>query len=259
MKSSNHDLGRVLRAAALSASVAAIALIPLSAQSQTTESAAYAVAKNAQSADATLKFIEAYPQSPLAVELLKSLPAEAQMNVCIALPDFLPLDEQLYQTCAQVLNILPAAGPARGATAGGRLISAVSPPSLSHAQGLVEGRRDARLIDAGDAWYEWGRWASHMRRRLASSRRRPRSRNAGCDVREPGHLEAQALDGALGAPLLEQRHRPVDVAVLLPLRVEVRRLRRDADVLGERGDDALVPHALDVGARGGGVDGHGGS
>ncbi len=112
MKYETRDFGRLVRAAALSAGVAAIALLPISVQAQTTESAAYAVAKNSQSTDATLKFIEAYPQSPLGLELVQALPEDLQKDVCVSLPESLPIDDTLIQYCATLLNILPAAGPA---------------------------------------------------------------------------------------------------------------------------------------------------
>ena len=84
-----------MRAAALSAGVAAIALLPISVQAQTTESAAYAVAKNSQSTEGTLKFIEAYPQSPLGLELVQALPEDLQKDVCVSLPESLPIDDAL--------------------------------------------------------------------------------------------------------------------------------------------------------------------
>jgi hypothetical protein len=111
MKYESRELARLMRAAALSAGVAAIALLPISVQAQTTESAAYAVAKNSQSTEGTLKFIEAYPQSPLGLELVQALPEDLQKDVCVSLPESLPIDDALIQYCATLLNILPAAGP----------------------------------------------------------------------------------------------------------------------------------------------------
>src|SRR5439155_1306325 len=74
---------------------------------------------------------------------------------------------------------------------------------------------------------------------------------------EAHDVERQALDPPLPRPLGDERYGALDVAVLRPLGVEHGRLGRDADVLGERGDDVAVPGALDevegavvVGARG---------
>ncbi len=75
-------------------------------------------------------------------------------------------------------------------------------------------------------------------------------------AREADDLDGQALDLPLPGPVGDQGHRPVDVAVLRPLGVEHGRLGRDADVLGERGDDVAVPGLLDQRA-GAGVSGHG--
>src|SRR5687768_7909597 len=46
------------------------------------------------------------------------------------------------------------------------------------------------------------------------------------------------------APARGELHRRLDVAVLLPVAIEMRRLRGDADVLDEGGDDGLVPELL---------------
>ena len=63
--------------------------------------------------------------------------------------------------------------------------------------------------------------------------------------RAPGQaddLELQPGD-RLRSTRPPRRHDAVDQAVLLPVLVEHRALRRDRDVVGERGDDLLVPGA----------------
>src|SRR4029077_7486383 len=49
----------------------------------------------------------------------------------------------------------------------------------------------------------------------------------------------------LARPALEQRHRLVHMTMLRPARIEGRRLVRNLDVVGERGDNLLVPEAFD--------------
>ena len=58
-------------------------------------------------------------------------------------------------------------------------------------------------------------------------------------------FELHALERVRLAPLHCELQRRVDVAVLLPVAVEVRRLRRDADVFGDRRDDRVVPELSD--------------
>jgi len=52
---------------------------------------------------------------------------------------------------------------------------------------------------------------------------------------EPHDLDAQSFDRPLAGPAPEELDRAVDMAVLAPLGVEHRRLRRNLDVLVERG------------------------
>ncbi len=51
-----------------------------------------------------------------------------------------------------------------------------------------------------------------------------------------------------------QRDRGLDMAVPLPVGIEMRRLRRQADVVDQLRDDVLVPLACDARLQGGGVD-----
>ena len=78
-----------------------------------------------------------------------------------------------------------------------------------------------------------------------------------CPPLEAYHLDGHALDLAPPGPVGDEAHGPVDVAVLGPPGVEHGRLGRDADVLGEGGNDVVVPGLLDQGARAVGIDGHG--
>ena len=64
-------------------------------------------------------------------------------------------------------------------------------------------------------------------------------------ARQPDDLHLEALDRTLARPARRELDRPVQVAVGLPLAVEPRRLRGDADVFLERGDDPRVPRILD--------------
>src|SRR5262249_36744471 len=61
---------------------------------------------------------------------------------------------------------------------------------------------------------------------------------------EPDDLDGEALDGALARPAAQELDGAIDVAVLAPLRVEHRGLRRNLDVFVQRGNDALVPRLL---------------
>ena len=61
---------------------------------------------------------------------------------------------------------------------------------------------------------------------------------------EPHDLELHPRDRVALAPLRGEPRRLIDIAVRLPVAVEVRRLRRDADVLDERRDDGVVPQLL---------------
>ena len=67
--------------------------------------------------------------------------------------------------------------------------------------------------------------------------------------RQPHHLHRRAREGGdvRARPVGHQRDRLLHVAILLPLRVEGRRLVGDADVLGERRQDLVVPEAADEG------------
>ena len=58
---------------------------------------------------------------------------------------------------------------------------------------------------------------------------------------EPHGLELHPGNGIALAPLRGVLGRLVNVAVGLPVAVEVRRFRRDADVLDQRRDDRVVP------------------
>src|SRR4051812_35890553 len=62
---------------------------------------------------------------------------------------------------------------------------------------------------------------------------------------EPHDLELHAGQRVLAAPLRRELRRLLDVAVPLPVAIEVRRLGRYADVFGERGDDRVVPQRGD--------------
>ena len=62
--------------------------------------------------------------------------------------------------------------------------------------------------------------------------------------RAPGQaddLELHADDRLTAAPVGGQLHGLLDVAVRLPVRIEVRRLARDADVLRQARDDVAIP------------------
>ena len=63
-------------------------------------------------------------------------------------------------------------------------------------------------------------------------------------------LDLHARQGVRFAPLAHQLGGTIHVAVLCPLRIEVRRLVRDADVLAQRRHDGVVPDAVDVAASG---------
>ena len=65
---------------------------------------------------------------------------------------------------------------------------------------------------------------------------------------EPDHLERHPARGVRLAPAHHVGDRGLHVAVLRPVRVEVRGLVGDADVLDELGDDRIVPERLDVAA-----------
>ena len=73
-------------------------------------------------------------------------------------------------------------------------------------------------------------------RNLHEEHRRP--------VRQPHDLDVEALDRTLARPARRELDGPVQVTVSLPLAVEARRLRRDANVLLERGNDPRVPRVL---------------
>ena len=71
------------------------------------------------------------------------------------------------------------------------------------------------------------------------------------DQRRPA-LQPHHLQGSAGkpcelrrGPAHHQRDGILHVAVLDPLRIEVRRLVGDADVLGDRGEDGVVPEGID--------------
>ena len=68
-------------------------------------------------------------------------------------------------------------------------------------------------------------------------------------ARQSDHLDLEALDRTLARPARRELDCPVQVAVGLPLPVESRRLRGDADVLLERRDDPRVPRILDEGEK----------
>ena len=59
------------------------------------------------------------------------------------------------------------------------------------------------------------------------------------------HLDRQAFDRLLLAPTLDQVDRLLDVAVGFPVRVEVRGLGGDRDVVDQVGDDRVVPDLAD--------------
>src|SRR5688572_14708900 len=63
-------------------------------------------------------------------------------------------------------------------------------------------------------------------------------------VGEADHLHAQSLDAARPAPAFDQCDGTVDVAMRLPLGVEVGRLRRNLHVLTQRRHDLGVPGLL---------------
>jgi hypothetical protein len=71
--------------------------------------------------------------------------------------------------------------------------------------------------------------------------------NDGRPARQPDDLDLEALDRTLARPAGGELDGPIQVAVGLPLAVEAGRLRGDADVLLERGDDSRVPRVLDEG------------
>ena len=71
---------------------------------------------------------------------------------------------------------------------------------------------------------------------------------------EPDRLDHEPFDRLPPGPRLGLAHHRVDVAVARPVGVEVRALRRHADVLGDLRDDVVVPGAVDQGVR----NGHGG-
>src|SRR5690606_6551210 len=61
------------------------------------------------------------------------------------------------------------------------------------------------------------------------------------------HLQLHPRRGVAAAPVGDQLDRLIHEAVLGPLRVEVRRFVGDADVLAQRGNDAVVPQLVDEG------------
>jgi hypothetical protein len=75
---------------------------------------------------------------------------------------------------------------------------------------------------------------------------------------ELDHLDREALDGALAAPVRDQVHRLLHVPMRGPVRVEVRRLVRDADVVDQGRDDAVLEGARHMGAQELGVEVGGG-
>src|SRR5258708_3992190 len=70
---------------------------------------------------------------------------------------------------------------------------------------------------------------------------------------EADHLELHPAHRLLRDPRARLLDRGLDVAVLLPLRIEVRRLRGQADVFHELRDDVVVPLAGDAARERGGV------
>ena len=66
--------------------------------------------------------------------------------------------------------------------------------------------------------------------------------------REPDDLELHAFERVRLAPAHHVGNRGLHVAVLGPVRIELRRLVRDADVLDELGHDGIVPERFDVGS-----------
>ncbi len=75
---------------------------------------------------------------------------------------------------------------------------------------------------------------------------------------EADHVDLEPLDLSPSRPVGEEADGAVEVPVLRPGSVVHGRLRGDADVLGERGDDLLVPRPLNERARAIVIDGHGG-
>jgi hypothetical protein len=89
-----------------------------------------------------------------------------------------------------------------------------------------------------------------------------RARRAAGDVEEQDrraagqtqHLDAHPRNGLRAGPVVRKRDGGVDVAVRLPVRVEVRRLAGNADVFDQGRDDLGVPFAREELARGGQVE-----
>ena len=59
-------------------------------------------------------------------------------------------------------------------------------------------------------------------------------------------LDLHSGQRVLLAPALHQIGGPIHVAMLRPLRIEVHRLVRDADVIAQGRDDRFVPYAIDI-------------
>ena len=74
---------------------------------------------------------------------------------------------------------------------------------------------------------------------------------------EAYHLHAQAFNRPCAAPLGDQDHSLLHVAVLLPVRIEVRRLVGDPHVVHECRQDRAIPNALHVGTQGFRIEGGG--
>jgi hypothetical protein len=81
-------------------------------------------------------------------------------------------------------------------------------------------------------------------------------RMRGRSALEADHVDLQSFDLPPSRPVGDEADGAVDVPVLRPAGVVHGRLRRDADVLGERGDDPLVPGSLDERVSSIAVDGH---
>ncbi len=64
---------------------------------------------------------------------------------------------------------------------------------------------------------------------------------------EAHDLELEPLDALARGPGVRERHRGLEVAVAFPVGIEIRRLRRQADVVDELRDDVVVPLACDAG------------
>lgn len=104
-----NQLQPLIGAVTLGAGIIAISLAPLPVFAQTSETQAFEVARETQSADAALDFINRFPSSPLAVELVQALPTDVAQEVCVQLPE--NVSQELTDACTEILNVLPAAGP----------------------------------------------------------------------------------------------------------------------------------------------------